>query len=104
MLASPTPRTPKGCPGLGNLHDDRIDHGKVQSGGHPVVQEAAVGKLTVVVVVVLLIEGPADTLGGATLQLAFDVAGVNGLTRILHRRVTQDFYFARLGVHLLRRR
>ena len=37
---SPTPRTPYGCSGFGDLDDDRVDHRQVRRDRHAVVEEA----------------------------------------------------------------
>src|SRR5256885_16713454 len=40
----PHPAEPKGMPGIRHLDDDRLNHRHVQSRGHPIVQETAVGE------------------------------------------------------------
>ena len=91
---------PVGMGGVGHFHDHRVDHGQVQTSGHAVIQEAGIGHLALIVEEVLLIQRPADPLDRSSLHLAFHVAGVDGLSSVLQRGVSEDFHFAGLGVYL----
>ena len=85
---------------VGYLDDHCVDHRQVQAGGHPVVQEAGVFHLPLVVKVVFFVQGPTDALDHAALHLAFHVAGVDGLAGVLDGGVVEDGHLARLGVRL----
>src|SRR5437764_1499051 len=61
-------------------------------------QETRVIEAPVLVVDVFLVERPADPLGHAALDLAFDIARVDGAADILHRGVAQDLDLPRLLV------
>src|SRR5918992_867018 len=89
-----------GVPRIGDLYDHRVNHGQVQGGGHPVIQEAGVEHLPLIAHEVLFIQGPSDALNYATLHLSFDIAGMDGFTRILDYGVAQDGHLAGLRVYL----
>ena len=82
------------------LDDDRIDHRQIGADRNPVVEESGVLHLTLVVVDVFLVEGPADTLRGPALELTFDIGRMNRLAGILQHRVAQDIDLAGLRIHL----
>src|SRR5882724_5263768 len=88
-----------GMGGIRYLDDHGIDHRHVQHGGHAVIQKARVYHVALLVEVILFVERPADALHRSTLDLAFDVAGMNRLASILNRSITQDRHLARVRVH-----
>ena len=90
----------KGLLLAGYLDDDGIDHGKVEAGRHPVVEEGGVHHHAVVAHVILFVQRPSDALGAATLHLALDVARVNGFARVLNDGEPQDVDLAGVGIDL----
>jgi hypothetical protein len=60
------------------LDHDRLDHRQVGGDRHAVIEEARVIEPAVLVVDVFLVERPADPLLDAALDLALDIARVNG--------------------------
>ena len=90
--------------GVGHSHDYRVNHGQVEGGGHPVVQEGRVEHLAVVVEAVFLVERPANALHGAALNLALHLAGVDSLAAVLDGGEPEQFHFAGIGVKPQRRR
>ena len=86
--------------GIGHLNDNRVDHWQVQTGGHSVVQQAGINHAAVVAHVVLLIQGPANSLHRPTLHLPLHVARVYGLARILHHGEPQNVDLAGFRVYL----
>src|SRR5262245_7488255 len=70
-----------------HLDDHGIDHRQVGSHGYAIIEEAWVLQLAIFSVDVLLVEGPADTLGDAALVLALHVARMDGPARILNCRI-----------------
>src|SRR5262245_57899203 len=82
------------------LDDHRIDHGHVGGDRETVVEKPWVLEPAIGAVDILLVERPTDTLHGATLHLALDVAGMHRLARILHDRIAQDLDRTRLGIDL----
>ena len=89
-----------GMAGIRHLDHHRVDHRQVEAGRHPVVEEAGVGHLALVVVDVLLVQRPADALHGPALHLPLDVAGMDRLADVLNGGVAQDGHLARLGIDL----
>ena len=104
-----TPRTADGGYGhtaqaiwmarVSDLHNHRVDHGQVEADWHTIVQEAGVHHLALVVVVVLLVEGPPDALDRTSLHLTLHVTGVNGFASVLDCGVAQYVYLPRLRVY-----
>src|SRR5262245_43365648 len=80
-----------------HLDDHGVDHGQIGGDRHAIVEEAWVLQLAVAAVDVLLVERPADALRHAALELAFDVARVDGTTSVLDRRVAHHRHLASLG-------
>ena len=76
---------------IGDFDQHRVDHRQVRRDGHAVVEEARVLEAPVLVVDIFLVEGPADALRDAALQLALDIGGMNGGADILHGGVAEDF-------------
>ncbi len=68
---------------IGDLEDHRIEHGQVGAHRHAVVEEARVIELAVLVEDVFLAQRPTDPLGGAALDLAFDIARMDGTADVL---------------------
>src|ERR1700722_2057333 len=90
----------QGMTGVGFLDDDGFDHRQVEAGRHAVVEESGVTQRALVVVKIFFVERPAETLRGAALHLAFDVARMNRLARILRDGASEDLYFAGVGIDL----
>ena len=84
---SPTPRTPKGCRRIRHLDDDRVDHRQIRRDRHAIIEEPGVIEAPLLAVNVLLVERPADPLRNAALDLAFDIARMDGSADILRRGV-----------------
>src|SRR5215510_950021 len=82
------------------LDDHCIDHRHVGRDGDSVVEEPRVLEPTVCAIDILLVERPSDTLHGATLHLALDVAWMHRLARVLHDRIAHDLDRTRLGIDL----
>jgi hypothetical protein len=82
------------------LDDDRVDHRHVRGDRAAVVEEARIIHAAPLVVDVFLAECPADALGHAALDLALDIAGVDGAAGILRCRVAQDLDVPGLGIDL----
>ena len=82
MLTSPTFLSRrKGWAGFRHIDEDRLDYRHVGSDRHAVIEEAGVIEPAVPVVDVLLVEGPADALWDAALDLPLDIGGVGSRTR-----------------------
>src|SRR5215813_947141 len=90
---------PKGVAGIGHLDQHRLDHRRVQGGGHAIVQEAGVGHGAIRGIDILLVQGPADTLDGGALDLPLHVARVDGLAGVYDGGVAQNGHLPRLRVH-----
>src|SRR5215510_13232145 len=86
--------------GVRRLDDHCIDHRHVGRDRDSVVEEPRVLEPTVCAIDILLVERPTDTLHGATLHLALDVAWMHRLARILHDRIAQDPDRTRLAIDL----
>src|SRR5262245_56054105 len=82
------------------LDDHCIDHRHVGRDGNSVVEEPRVLEPTIRAVDILLVERPSDTLHGATLHLALDVAWMHRLACVLHDRIAHDLDRTRLGIDL----
>ena len=74
-----------------DLQDLRIDVRQIGANRNAVVQETRVLQPAVFAVDVLLVQRPADPLRSRTLELPFDVVGMDGLPSVLDNRITQDF-------------
>ena len=74
---------PNGCAGLATSTIDGFDHRQVEAGRHPIVEQPDIAQHALGVVEVFLVERPSEALRGATLHLAFDVAGMNRLAGVL---------------------
>ena len=97
---SPTPAHAVRVLVVGHLDHDGLDHRQVAGDRHAVVEEARVIELAVGVEDALLVDGPADALGDAALDLALDVAWMDRPADVLERRVADDLHPAGLGVDL----
>ena len=64
-----------------------VEHRHVGTDRHPVVEEARIIDLAVLVVDVFLVQRPADALYGTALHLALDISRVDRFPDILERRV-----------------
>ena len=69
---------------VGDLHHNGLDHGQIQRGGHTIVQQAGIDQMALVVVDILFIQGPTDSLNDTALDLALHIAGMDSLADILH--------------------
>ena len=85
--------------GVRDLNHDGFNHGQIQAGRHPIVQEAGVLHQSVLAVDVFLVERPADPLGHAALHLTFHIAGMDGPSNVLDSRVAQHVHLAGFLVH-----
>ena len=81
-----------------HLDQHRVYHGQVEGSRHAIVQEGGGQHPAVVIEVVLLSEGPADSLDGAALYLALRLAGVDRLPHVLQGCESQYVDLARVGV------
>ena len=90
----------EGVARIGYLNDHRIYHGQVETGGHPVVQEAAIGQFASFVVEVLLVKAPADALNRSTLHLALHIARMYGLASVLSDGEPENLHLACFGIDL----
>src|SRR5262249_21632153 len=79
---------------------DRVDHRQVVAGGNPIVEKRAVAHRSGGIIEILFIDAPANTLDDASLNLPFDITGVNRRPDVLGRRVSQNVDLARLGIDL----
>ncbi len=79
---------------------DRLDHRHVGGDRHAVVEEAGNVEPAIPVIDVFLVQGPADALRDAALDLAFDIGGVDRAANILRGDNAQDRDLAGLGVDL----
>jgi hypothetical protein len=61
-----------------HLDHDRFDHWQIGGNGHPVVEEGCIIQLAVRVVNKFLVQRPTDTLRRTTLDLALDIAWMDG--------------------------
>src|SRR5947207_139006 len=82
------------------LDHHRFDHRQIGGDRDPVIEEAGVIETPVLVVDVFLVERPPDPLRDAALDLALDIARVNGAADVLHRSVAQYLDLPRLRVDL----
>ena len=97
---SPTPRMPCGCFSFGTSIITGSIIGRSRGDGHAVVEEARVIELAVGVVDAFLVQGPADALRGAALDLALHVARMDRPADVLERGVADHLDVARLRVDL----
>src|SRR5260370_704809 len=81
-------------PGVGNLDYYCLDQRQIEARGHPVVEQSGISEDALVVVEILLVEPPSDSLRSATLHLALDVPRVNRLAGVLADRAAKDLNLA----------
>ena len=84
---------------VGNFHHHGLDHRHIQTGRHPVVEEAGVQHRPVAVVAVLLVQRPADALHRAALDLPLDIAGMHRGADIHKGGAADNVHLAGFGVH-----
>src|ERR1043166_2386043 len=97
-LANPT--YPIGMARIRHFHKDGLDHRQVKRGRHAIIEETGIDHVTVVVIDKLLVQGPTDTLHYPTLDLAFDIAWVDGSPSVLHGGIAQDSDLTSIGIDL----
>src|SRR5215467_2054680 len=83
-----------------HFHQDGVDHRQVERCRHAIIEEARIDHVAVVVVDKLFVQGPTDTLHNPTLDLAFDIARVDGPPHILHCSVAQNGDLTGIGINL----
>src|ERR1700742_2585897 len=86
--------------GGGDFHQSRLYHRQIGRDRAAIVEEARIVHLAVLIVDVLLVQGPADALHGTALDLAFHVTRVDGTADVLDGSVTHDSDLTGLVVHL----
>src|SRR3954470_10523301 len=86
--------------GVRHFDHDAVEHRQVRTDRHAVVEEAGVIDLAFLGIDVLLVQRPADALGYAALELALDIAGVDGAADVLHGGVADDTRDAEIDVDL----
>src|SRR6266852_3887314 len=77
----------EGAEGGGNLNQDGLDSGNVETARQGVVHEIGGQELAVLIIDHLLIERPAKALSDAAVNLAFDQRGIDGKADILDGRI-----------------
>ena len=84
----PDPLHAVGVAGVRDFHQHRFDHRQIRGDRHPVVEESRILEAALVVVDVLLVQGPSDALGRPSLDLPLDIARVDRPVRRPARRST----------------
>src|SRR5262249_35781085 len=79
---------------------DGVDHRQVRTHWHAIVEEAGVIDLALLVVDVFLVQRPADALADAALELALDIARMNGAADVLDCGVADHSDDAQVDVDL----
>ena len=81
-----------------DLDDHRVNHRQVRGNWHAIVEEAGVIQSTVLVINVLFVQRPADTLGGTAVDLSIDIARMDRPADILTCCKAQDLYMPRFRI------
>src|SRR5215510_1478805 len=97
-LANPTYTI--GMARIRHFHKDGVDHWQVKRCRHAIIEEAGIDHVAAVAVDKLFVQGPTNTLYHPTLDLAFDIAWVDGSPSVLHRGVAQDGDLTSIGIDL----
>src|SRR5438445_12883555 len=63
--------------GIGDFHDDGLNHRQVETGRHAIVQKAGIQHLARFIVNILLVKGPSNALDRSSLHLSFQLLGMH---------------------------
>ena len=85
--------------GIWHFHDMRLNHGQIETCGHPIIEQTRIGQKPIPIIGVFFVECPANALCYSPLHLSFDITGINGFASILNHRDAQNLHFARFGIH-----
>src|SRR5689334_11802977 len=85
---------------IGDLNDNRVDHGYIEAGGHPVIEQSCIEQASIIAVDVGFVQRPADPLDDTTLNLPRNKIGLDGLARVLKGGITQNIDLAGFGIDL----
>src|SRR5207342_2905108 len=85
---------------VGHLDDAGVDRRQIGGDGHATVEKARVIQQPLGAEYALLVQGPADALDDAALDLPLHIARVDRPSGVLDRRVAYDLNFTRLRIDL----